>query len=423
VAAAILIMLSGAILGPVFARGATEETPLLRLAWLPAYAAIAWLVIWRFQRLAAYWFPAVAALALVALAFASQWWSLAPDVTGRRVIALGVTTVFALWLAAVYPGQRLAQLLTQTGLVMAAGALVFVFAWPEIGVHHDVNAGLWRGMWSEKNQMGWVMVAVATAAAAVLASAGRGKGLAAVTWLLSTALVLGTQSKTALLCLLAASGLIAALHIIRTAPPALAVAGVWLGVVLAGCVGAVALLAPDLIFEALGKDPSLTGRTLIWDALLRRVEERPLLGHGYSAFWGAHSAPAAWIRRETEWLVPSAHNGWLEILAELGWVGLCAVATVVALAVLGTVSRLPGAGGREGFWSIGYLVAFLILSFSESVLLRHQSLPWVLFLVAFVRAFAPSVVAATVGYAGPRRDDPSARRRSWATLAPESRRA
>lgn len=391
IAVVIVIMLSGAVIGPVFAPDG-GETPLLRLVWLPAYAAITWLAVWRIERMAGYWFPALAALALAGLAFASQWWSLAPDVTSRRVIALAITTVFAIWLAAVYPGPRLPRLLTLAGLIMGMGSLVFVFAFPAIGVHSDVNVGMWRGLWFEKNQMGWVMVAASTAAAAVLASPGSGKRLAAATWLLSALLTLGTQSKTALLCLIGASGLIAAFWALRKAPTALAVAGVWLGVVLGGIALAVALVMPDLVFEALGKDPTLTGRTGIWEAVMRQVDERPLLGHGYSAFWGAHSVPAAWVRREADWLVPSAHNGWLEILAELGWVGLVSVAVVIVLAVIGTTLRLPGAGRAEGYWAAGYLVAFLVLSFSESVLLRHQSLPWVLFLVCFTRVFAPATV-------------------------------
>lgn len=422
-AVTILIMLSGAILGPVFAHDATSETPLLRMAWLPVYAAIAGLVLWRIERMAAYWAPAVAVTLLVGLAFASQWWSIAPDVTGRRVIALAVTSVFALWVAAVYPGRRLPLLLTWTGLIMAVGGLVFVFAWPEIGVHQDVNAGTWRGMWFEKNQMGWIMVAGATAAAAVLASPGRGKRLAAATWALSALLVLGTQSKTALICLIGASGLIGALWVLRKVPTALAVAGVWIGVVVGGLALTLALLAPELIFEALGKDPTLTGRTLIWESLMRRVAERPLLGHGYSAFWGAHSVPAAYIRREAEWLVPSAHNGWLEILAELGWVGVCAVTAVAVLAVVGTVARLPGAGRREGFWAAGYLVAYLVLSFSESVLLRHQSLPWVLFLIVLARVFAPAEVPVRTARPAPLRGPAALRRAAPGPLAPASRRA
>ena len=70
--------------------------------------------------------------------------------------------------------------------------------------------------------------------------------------------------------------------------------------------------------EALGKDPSLTGRTLIWEALMRKVAERPWTGYGFSAFWGVDSIPAREIRIETQWPVPSAHNGWIDLLVQLG---------------------------------------------------------------------------------------------------------
>ena len=386
----LLFMLSGAIIGPVFAQDATGETPLLRLVWLPAYAVIAGLVVWRFKEMCRFWFPLLLALGLAGLAYASKWWSIAPDVTSRRVIALAITSVFAVWAAAVYPGRRLPQMLTLTAFLMAIGSLLFIFLYPKVGVHHGVNDGLWRGMWFEKNQMGWVMVAGATAAAASLASPGPGKKLAAATWVLAAMLVLGTQSKTALLCLIGSTGLIAGLWALRKVGPGLAVVGVWLAVVVGGAALFVMISAPEVVLEALGKDPTLTGRTHIWESLMRRVAERPLFGYGYSAFWGAHSVPAAFIRHETQWLVPSAHNGWLEILVELGWVGVASVAAVIVIGAVGTVFRLPVNGRAEGFWSAGYMVAFIVLSLSESVLMRHQSLPWVLFLIGFARVFAPS---------------------------------
>jgi exopolysaccharide production protein ExoQ len=102
---------------------------------------------------------------------------------------------------------------------------------------------------------------------------------------------------------------------------------VWLGVTVAVTAAMVMWLAPELLFKALGKDPTLTGRTDIWAALLRQSAKHPLTGYGYAVFWTLESHPAQWIRKETGWLVPTAHNGWLDILAQLGWigVGLCAL--------------------------------------------------------------------------------------------------
>ena len=119
---------------------------------------------------------------------------------------------------------------------------------------------------------------------------------------------------------------------------------------------------------------------------MRRVAERPWTGYGFSAFWGRDSVPAAFVRQETSWPVPSAHNGWIDLLVQLGWPGAVAVASVIAIAVVLIVVRLGGMGAREGYWSVAYLAVFLLLSLSESVLLNHASLPWTLMLAILARA-------------------------------------
>lgn len=387
----LLIMLSGAILGPVFApsSGGGADSSLLRLMWLPAYVAILGLMASRYEAMARLWFPLFLLLLLALLAYASRYWSLAPDITIRRVIALVMSTFFAVYLAAAWPGRRLPVLLTQTALILAVLSLIFVVALPSIGIHQDVNAGLWRGVWYEKNTMGWVMVAGAVSAAAVLASPGPHRALAMVAFPFCVLMILGTQSKTALLCLMAACGIIGGLWVLRKVGPALAVAGVWTGVVAVAAGVGILISAPEFILEALGKDPSLTGRTEIWEAIGRFSEQRPLTGYGYAAFWGLHSDPANYIRVQNQWDVPSAHQGWLEVLIQLGWIGVWSVGAVVVIGVMGSFLRLPVAGRQEGFWAAGYLAAFLLLSLSESVLLRHQDLPWVLFMAVLARAFAP----------------------------------
>lgn len=393
-----IVMLTGALIGPVFAPD-QGETPVLRLIWLPVYAIIFGLIAARFEQVLRAWPAWLALLGLVALAFASKYWSLDPGVTGRRVIAMAMTGAFALYLGTAFEGVRLPRLLMQAALLMALGSLVMVFAFPTIGIHQFDNAGLWRGLWYEKNQMGIVMVAGATAAAACLA-AGDGRWKApTVTLILTTALVIATQSKTSLLCLIIGLGLVAALWTMRRGGPVFTVVCVWLGIVVAGIGVYVFLTEPESILAALGKDPSLTGRTHIWDSLMRRVGERPWTGYGYSAFWGKDSIPAAFVRQETGWLVPSAHNGWIDLLVQLGWPGALAVGGLFVTAVIVTLVRLGSAGVREGYWAIAYLGVFLLLSLSESVLLSHASLPWTLFLAILARALSPGTAAISTSLA------------------------
>jgi exopolysaccharide production protein ExoQ len=380
----VIVMLTGALIGPVFAP-LQQETPILRLIWLPVYAVTLGLCCWRAERMVKAW-PALVILVLLCLhAYASKYWSIDPGVTARRTLALFFSSLFAIYLGAVFRGPHLPRVLMLSGLLMGLGSLVMVFAFPAIGIHQYDNAGLWRGLWYEKNQMGVVMVAGAVAAAACLASEDRRRLLPALALVVTTVLVLATQSKTSLLCLLIGVGVVGALWAMRQGGPALTVVALWFGVVLTGTVGYVFITDPAVVLKALGKDPSLTGRTDIWVALMREVGERPWTGFGYQAFWGRESIPAAFIRAETQWPVPSAHNGWIDLLIQLGWPGAFSVGFAVMLAFLTSLFRIPVAGAREGYFGIAYFAVFLLLSLSESVLLTNANLPWALLLAIMTR--------------------------------------
>ncbi|MGZ9113536.1 MAG: O-antigen ligase family protein, partial [Brevundimonas sp.] len=326
------------------------------------------------------------------LAFASKYWSIDYEVTSRRVIALAISGVFALYLGAVFRGPHLPRLLMHAALLMSVGSLVMVFAFPSIGVHQYDNAGLWRGLWYEKNQMGAVMVIGATASAACLASPDPRRLLPAIALALASLLVLATQSKTSLLCLIVGVCLVGGFWSLKRGGAAFSVVAIWIAVVVAGLGVWTWETYSVAVLEVLGKDPSLTGRTEIWDSLMRKVADRPWTGYGYGAFWGrvGESVPADWVRKETGWTVPSAHNGWIDLLVQLGWPGAVLVGVLMATTALIAVLRSMASGVREGWWGLGFLAAFFVLSLSESILLAHQGLPWVLFMAMLTRAVLPS---------------------------------
>lgn len=386
----ILTLLSGALLGPIFAP-MQEETPVLRLVWPPVYLMILGLAGWRARRMAEAWPAFIPLLLMIALALASSLWSQAPEVTERRVLALGLTGVFAIYLGAVFRGVALPRMLTATFLTLGLCSLIAVFAFPGFGIHHEANAGMWRGVWYEKNQLGMLMSAGLIAATALWAAPGEAwdRRLALAALAVCALALLGSQSKTALIMAMLGGGVVVLCGLIRRTGPVFGVIAVWcLGVALFGGLWVWSEFSVEIL-ALFGKDPSLTGRTEIWDAITRMTERRPWLGYGYSAFWLQHTEPMEWIRHETGWRVPSAHQGWLDLRAELGWTGVCLVGAIVAATSAAVLMRLSSLGRREGYWSLAWLAAFLLLSLSESVLMRHQDLPWTLFMALMARNLIP----------------------------------
>jgi O-antigen ligase len=374
-----MVVMSSSALFPLLYAPTTleaDEVVWLRYLWLPIYGATALLLAWRWRealRAALAFGPAAV---LLAFAAASAAWSIAPDVTVRRVEALAFNDLMALYLACRFAWRDLLRIVSAAFLVLAAGSWVMCLAFPALGVHHLVNAGDWRGLWTEKNEMGFLMVTGTMAALACAFIDARLRGLWLAGALACMGLAIMSRSGTSLICLLAGGGAAIGLQASKGRP----VAGVAIAF-LAGCavVALVVLLLADLplLFTLMGKDPTLTGRTGVWTAVLRRIAERPHLGYGYGAFWHDRFGPAMLIRRETHWDVPAAHNGWLEIVLQIGEIGVGLVALYFALTVGALLKRLFVRG--DGFWAVMYIGAFVVLSLSESVILRQNSLEWILF--------------------------------------------
>jgi O-antigen ligase len=156
---------------------------------------------------------------------------------------------------------------------------------------------------------------------------------------------------------------VACLALSRSASPIPALAVALLLLVAARVVGtthgAVLALLPGIISIALvtlaalaykldaaaifGRDPDLSGRTLIWDFAIQMVFERPWFGYGYGTFWTGIDNPGAVFWRLSHLGVPHPITGicnsyWMPEKLDwrwfsppsscwfLGWAGCCAMA-------------------------------------------------------------------------------------------------
>lgn len=375
----VLLFLSEALLGPLFnPTQSNDGAPFLRTMWLPIYALTALACVARIALLTRVFWGALALLPLLLLAGVSIEWSILPDITFRRTIALGFTSLFGLYLAARFDWRELMGLLAAVFMILAVGSYVSVLVAPGWAIHQDVHPGAWKALWYQKNATGQIMGwgTLACACAALFQPARR--RLWSLGVLLCAGVLLLSTSKSALLGLMmVAAGLVVVAGFRRGG--VLGVVTAWLAVVAALGVVAVAALAPELVLEALGKDATLTGRTDIWDAVMRRVEERPWHGYGYGAFWEDRQGPLAFVRHEVDWNVPTAHNGWLELLLSFGWTG---VLVFTPHLVLTSVAALVSLGrGPQAYWALLAVALFMLYSASESAIMQQNNLIWALYVM------------------------------------------
>jgi len=129
--------------------------------------------------------------------------------------------------------------------------------------------------------------------------------------------------------------------------------------------------------EAVGRDPTLTGRTNIWRVVLS-TNTNPLLGTGYESFW--LGPRLRWVQ-ERSGGINEAHNGYLEVYLNLGLIGLFLMIGFL-IASYRTVHRRVRAFSSLGSLSLALWTVLLIYNVTESALRGH--LMWVVFLLGVI---------------------------------------
>lgn len=367
--------------------GGVNEEPqsaLLRALYFPAYAvALAllattpWTVIRAMIRQ-----PFM--IALMVIVAASMLWSVSPDQTSRRIIANYCTTLAGVVLAARWRWSRLAEVIATAFAILAVCCLFTGLFVPSLGRMTELFPGAWRGLWPEKNAMGSNMAFAFTAcAAAAVLNPPRAKFWWAFA-ALAFGLLLATTSKTSLVSLCLGVGGMVFIALVRRGP-ASAVAATWAGIVGVGLIAAVVAFASGAFLGLLGKDATLTGRTKIWEAVGRQIQERPWQGYGYGAVWDeeGHWGPLAKITKVAGFRAHHAHNSWLEQWLGLGLFGLIAWAMLFIQTWTSAIIAIYR--DRGAYLAVPFLIVYSLETLTESVANTYNDMRWTMFVAMAVK--------------------------------------
>jgi exopolysaccharide production protein ExoQ len=355
------------------------ESAVLRTVYTSVYVLILPAVLLHRRAVLAVGIRHTWTLALVALGLLSAQWSAAPDLTLRRSIAWTLTTLFGVYLAARYDMRTQLKLLAAALGSAAVLSTAFAVAVPSVGVESEIHVGAWRGIYPQKNNLGQSMVLSTMTFLLLAPCLTRRRWIAWAGAGLSAALVLLSTSKTALAILLTL-GLLAVLFRSLRWRYTLFVPFLSACVLVGGSVALLLVSQSDRILVAMGKDPTLTGRTPMWDIVLEMILRRPWLGYGHSSFWlDGSDSPAAEVQAFLQWETPHAHNGYLDLGLELGLVGLSIFLIGFAGAFVKSVAALRAVRTADALWPIMYLSFILLYNVTESGLAVRHSIYWVLY--------------------------------------------
>ena len=404
-AAALFLSTNGLIplLVGAASNGATDPTGgnlALELVWTAIYLVVGWRLltlarsgsvndVFR-QRLM--WL-------LVAVAALSTLWSDSPDVTFRRSVALAGTNLFAVYLAVRFGRQGLMRMLVAVLAVSAGLSLILPLVAPDLGLDL-IRDDAWRGIYTTRNELARWMVLLAMVCLAWIAMERRARLIHVSLLCVAIGLMLQSQSKGALVVLTGLAVVLGLLLVLRR-DRHLAVVGMSGFIALLGGASMWVIGHPTEAADLLGRDTTLTGRSLLWQVVWGYIGDRPWLGYGFNAFWLGPDSPGAYVRWLTNIDAPHAHTGVLDLWLGLGLVGVL----IVGFALLSSAVRAIRVAGRAN--SAADLLPALFLAFLvceniiESSLVTPNALLWILF-VGLSAGLTPTQTSATPQKASPR---------------------
>lgn len=362
---------------------ATRDPGFVGYVLLPgiAYSVAFWLILQNWRRVLDYAVHFKVLTCLAVMTVLSATWSQAPLRSAEFGVFYCACTLFAYSLVIHFEPQEIMSLMMKAGVVIALLSLFLVVVFPDFGLAHDPSRpGAWEGIFFNRTAAAKCLVFLLSPALTFWIKGFAGKRILYL--LLLGGMLIQARTVTSIIVTAAFVLFLVLLHFGRALGARASAVLFPIGCIVALVLGKLAIgLVPD-IFRAFGRNTTLTGRTLIWSALLGSIEKHPFLGYGFYAFWQGLTGESGAVIHATHWTFGYAHNGILEILVQLGFVGLVLVLVTMAGAIKNAWYCIRNDSSGRYDWYIGLIVLTLLFNFDEETLLFPNELLSILYIVA-----------------------------------------
>lgn len=333
------------------------------------------------------------------LACASAFWSLTPAYSFYHGVQLFLTVLVGLCLTLTASLRHILVLLfvAITVTAMLSLAMVAISPWTAID-----RSGEWLGVYTHKNVLGNMMGVMAITGVALFLSGWRplvsGGGV-----VLALGLLALSRSGTAIVALAAVLALVPLLFTVTRGTLFVALAAGLALMAIAAAFGIFAMLDINPYtygLEALGKDETLTGRTILWEFAVDAFQERPWLGYGYKGWWESAETDAGLLRFVVQQDLWFFHNTFLDLAVAFGIWGPIFLVMGLGVGVYRTVAAYAARRDPLLLWPIQYVALSIIYCSVDFVLFTNHSFGQMLFVIA-VTAQMSSSQRETFEHSGP----------------------
>jgi exopolysaccharide production protein ExoQ len=313
--------------------------------------------------------------AIVVFGALSVLWSVEPMVSARAAPQIGLTVLAAIIFAQGLPARAYIAALMYAQLSSIIASLFI------------------QGIFGAKNSLGLQLALAMLSSLWVLLDPKQPKyarAIALAALISAPYMLLSAGSEGALLTGFMAIAGSLAIFLARGLQAEARVAVFWLAIVAALVALSIAFLSVDHLFDtfllSIGKDTSLTGRTVLWSRAASIISNYPWGGVGLQAFWVEGNPEAI---RFWEMFYIYGHGGfhfhdlWLEMGVELGLIGIFIAALTVITVVFNVWRWALRDPGPESCFFVGFVSLIAIRTIGEVELFTQFNLTSLIFISAY----------------------------------------
>jgi len=332
-------------------------------------------------------------------------WSEEPFVAAKRLIkGIGDVVMVLVILTDGDPAAAVKRFFLRVSFILSPMSVLMIVGFPQYGTLYNKSVGavFYNGVTTQKNELGLICLVCGLGSLWSWIGSYEDRGqryrkrqliAQSISLLLALGLIKVCDSMTSFSCFVLSATVMVLCGkpwvVKQTRSVHLVVGGA-----LALAVFAAFIDSSGVLLRMLGRNPTLTGRTDIWKAVLS-FHTNPIIGTGYDSFWLGGRIEKVWQIIGYKG-ISQAHNGYLQVYLELGLIGVALWSWLAAYGYRKAVLALR-TDPLMGRFRLAFITAGLIYSLAEAGF-RAMMPIWVVFLLA---------VTSTPLVEGPRNDDRS----------------